>query len=759
MPVVAAIFALAAATWGAIWARRGSVLVGCGLLLVVSYALGHDFWCAKIGPIPITFDRILLVGLLGTFAYQLRFSGLTLRSLTGSDWILVALLSILIVNCIFSGQPITTDGVNISKWGRLFVSMLLPAVLYGMIRQLEITRKDWSHMLASLVMLGVYLAFTGACEVGHRWSLVFPHYIANPDLGIHFGRARGPELNSVSLGLYLTACLMCGWTLLGVVTRRLYQLALLVALPLMAAGVLFTFTRSTWIGMGASGLIVAAFQIPRRWRMPAFIGGAFVGLIFVTASWGHLLGIKREGTVEDSEHSVGQRQSFAYVSWHMFCDHPIFGVGYGRFYDRKMPYLSDRSQNFELESIRPLHHHNTLLSVLTETGIVGFPAFIGVFIAWIRSAWRLAVNSHSSHWMRAHGILMLALVANYFCSAVFHDLTLLPSEELLLFAFAAVTINLCQCSTPAFAENRFTGRPNRERQLAAPGSAGGLLGTTMITQSKTPDGAGDCRHFQISDCLSDNTTHRRHVNLFGMQISPISMQQAVSTILVWCREPRGQACRYIVTPNADHAVLFQQRGDLRAAYRDASLVLADGTPLVWAARLLGQPLPERVAGSDLVPRLFAAAETPVRVFLLGAASGVADLAARKTIERWPGVQIVGTHSPPIGFENDPAENSRVFAAVSAAEPDLVIVGLGAPKQETWVHLHRGQLQAKVVICGGATIDFLAGHRQRSPVWMRRVGLEWLHRLATEPRRLAGRYARDAWVLPQLVWRQWRRASA
>ena len=111
-------------------------------------------------------------------------------------------------------------------------------------------------------------------------------------------------------------------------------------------------------------------------------------------------------------------------------------------------------------------------------------------------------------------------------------------------------------------------------------------------------------------------------------------------------------------------MLFQQRADVRAAYSDASLVLADGTPLVWAARLLKQPLPERVAGSDLVPQLFASAETPLRVFLLGAEPGVAELAACQITHQWPNVRVVGTYSPPIGFENDPAENGRIFDVVA-----------------------------------------------------------------------------------------------
>lgn len=244
------------------------------------------------------------------------------------------------------------------------------------------------------------------------------------------------------------------------------------------------------------------------------------------------------------------------------------------------------------------------------------------------------------------------------------------------------------------------------------------------------------------------------VELFGMKIARLTLRDAAGRVLNWCAEPRGETCRYVVTPNVDHAVMFQHSGRLRAAYADAALVLADGWPLVAAARLFGKPLPERVAGSDLVPRLLAAGE-PLRVFLLGAAPGVADVAAGEIRRQWPKVDVVGTLSPPLGFEHDAAENQRILVAVAAAKPDLLIVGLGAPKQELWVRAHARELQAKVAICAGATIDFLAGHRRRSPVWMRRMGLEWLHRAASEPRRLTRRYARDAWEFPQLVWHEWR----
>lgn len=253
------------------------------------------------------------------------------------------------------------------------------------------------------------------------------------------------------------------------------------------------------------------------------------------------------------------------------------------------------------------------------------------------------------------------------------------------------------------------------------------------------------------------------VQLFGMTIDRLDLGQATERVLTWSLGERDESgCRYVVTPNVDHAVMFQHDDRLRDAYRDAAMVVADGAPLVAVSRLLGKRLPERVAGSDLAPAMLDMADTlasaggrALRVFLLGAGPGVADRAAQQLAKRWPGVQTVGTYCPPLGFENDDAENERILSAVSEAEPDVVLIGLGAPKQELWTQRFHKRLDAKVALCIGATIDFLAGEKKRSPLWMQRAGLEWAHRLATEPRRLAARYARDAWVFPQLVWGEYR----
>jgi len=247
------------------------------------------------------------------------------------------------------------------------------------------------------------------------------------------------------------------------------------------------------------------------------------------------------------------------------------------------------------------------------------------------------------------------------------------------------------------------------------------------------------------------------IQLFGMTIDAVSMQTAAERLSLWIAE-RCRPCRYVVTPNVDHAVLFQEQERLRAAYKDASLVVADGFPLVVASRLLRRPVPERVAGSDLVPALFrqATESDPMNTFLLGAAPGVAERAARQIEQRWPNVRVTDFYSPPLGFERDPNENEKILSRIAAVPVDCLVVGLGAPKQELWVHAHWERIEASVALCAGATIDFLAGEKRRAPKWMQRCGMEWCHRMLTEPRRLVRRYARDAWIFPRLLWHEWRR---
>lgn len=196
----------------------------------------------------------------------------------------------------------------------------------------------------------------------------------------------------------------------------------------------------------------------------------------------------------------------------------------------------------------------------------------------------------------------------------------------------------------------------------------------------------------------------------------------------------------VFTPNVDHVVIADEDERMRAAYDDASLSLVDGTPLVWATWLLGRRVPEKVSGSDLVPSLLArAADRGWRVFFLGGAPGVAALARDKAVAQLPSLRIVGVEAPRIDLDAAPAEIAAVVDRVRAERPDVVMVALGAPKQEIFIHRVKHALRPAVLLGVGASLDFVAGTVPRAPRWMSRAGLEWLFRLSREPRRLWRRY--------------------
>jgi N-acetylglucosaminyldiphosphoundecaprenol N-acetyl-beta-D-mannosaminyltransferase len=193
----------------------------------------------------------------------------------------------------------------------------------------------------------------------------------------------------------------------------------------------------------------------------------------------------------------------------------------------------------------------------------------------------------------------------------------------------------------------------------------------------------------------------------------------------------------------------------RAAYGEASLSLADGQLVVWAARLLGTPVPAKVSGSDFVwPLMELAARRGFTVYLLGGAPGAAEV-ARERLVRELGVKVVGLDAARIPLDAAPGEADPALERVRAARPDLVLVALGSPKQERWIHRSRAALGGAVALGVGASVDFLAGRVSRCPRWVSRVGLEWLYRLLKEPRRLAHRYlVKDPRFLAVLLRTAW-----
>jgi N-acetylglucosaminyldiphosphoundecaprenol N-acetyl-beta-D-mannosaminyltransferase len=241
------------------------------------------------------------------------------------------------------------------------------------------------------------------------------------------------------------------------------------------------------------------------------------------------------------------------------------------------------------------------------------------------------------------------------------------------------------------------------------------------------------------------------VRIAGVDIDNVSFDDVLLRIDAAIKSRRP--C-FIVTCNVDHIVKLNRDAGFMSAYRAAAVSVPDGVPVLWAAAFLGTPLKEKISGSDLMPRLCAiSADRGYKLFFLGGKPGSAAAAAEVLKGRHPALKVVGVYSPPFGFEADAAENARIAGMVRSAAPDILFVGLGAPKQEKWIYAHQADLGVPVSIGVGATFEFVAGVVRRAPLWMQRAGLEWLWRLAMEPKRLWRRYLVEDLEFFRLVLKQ------
>ncbi|WP_238012572.1 WecB/TagA/CpsF family glycosyltransferase [Dactylosporangium sp. AC04546] len=237
-------------------------------------------------------------------------------------------------------------------------------------------------------------------------------------------------------------------------------------------------------------------------------------------------------------------------------------------------------------------------------------------------------------------------------------------------------------------------------------------------------------------------SYTRRVPVGGLAIDPLTEPEVVAHVLRALDAGRGG---WIVTPNVD--ILRQVARDpaLRAELSAADLAVADGAPLVWAARLAGRSLPARVAGSDLVWSLSQGLAAAGRsIFVLGGdpATDGAARAAATLAEAYEGLRIAGALSPPYGFDRPGAKLDKIRQTIRSAGPDMVYVGLGFPRQERLIARLRSEHPRAWFLGCGAAVNFVAGDVQRARPVLRKAGLEWLDRLAREPRRLARRYLRE-----------------
>ncbi|MBO5284009.1 MAG: WecB/TagA/CpsF family glycosyltransferase [Lachnospiraceae bacterium] len=238
--------------------------------------------------------------------------------------------------------------------------------------------------------------------------------------------------------------------------------------------------------------------------------------------------------------------------------------------------------------------------------------------------------------------------------------------------------------------------------------------------------------------------------LLNTYISNVTMEETILSIENMIHDGGRH---YIVAVNVDVMMKIEKDSYLKEITDNADMVLVDGKPLVWIAKWHGHPVTAKISGSDLVPVLCSrAAERGYTVFILGGKEGIAALAKERLEERLPNIRIVGIYAPPLGFEQNERELQKINHLISAVHPDLLIACFGCPKQEKWIYENYHKYDAKVSICAGATVDFLAGNVRRAPEWMSEHGLEWLYRFFQEPRRMFRRYFVEDVQIVRLIWK-------
>jgi len=386
MVLVGCLTALAACVWFVLVLRYNDMVVGAAIFLTVTSIFTSDFLAVHTGSMTLTLDRVWLFCLVIQLVYNFKTGRFVLREFQTSDICLAAFLAWLVARTLMEplgeqikGQPSTVM--------HLLNGYLIPAFLYWLIRFSRVDKKRIQPAIIILLIFGVYLGMTAFLEIAKMWSLVFPKHIADPTIGIHFGRARGPMIQSVRLGVCLNLCLAVLWTCvwwLHPKSKLAWGLVIAIS-PILLLGIYLTYTRSIWMGAAAI-VIISMFTLLEGKIRAVALGGLFVSTVVAGLIIGpSLVAFKREYSEAETRESTYMRAAFAYVSWQMIFDRPIMGFGFNQFQVYNRPYLDDRTTNIRLESIRGYVHHNSYASLVVDLGLIGGVLYGITVIAFGRS--------------------------------------------------------------------------------------------------------------------------------------------------------------------------------------------------------------------------------------------------------------------------------------------------------------------------------------------------------------------------------------
>ncbi len=431
----------ALAVWGGIVLMRGSIFVWAALFLVCTSVFPGEFFSFQAAGLTWTLDRLVLLLLMAHFGFDWWRGKLDFGAFEIADY-LVGAFSIWLAARTLS-QPL---GSLAPEQPHTLMHMIngygIPFAMYAILRTSRPNAKSLRPAFWIFTVFGIYLAITGIFEAAKLWGLVFPQFIRDPAIGIHFGRARGPMLQSVRLGV----CLLASWSAIAIFTvwlnpqsKARWVLAL-ATLPLFWGAVFVTYTRSIWMGLACIVAMLVVFCMHGILRRTFIVGGALTAGLVLAVAGSSLVAFKREYSAAETRESTYMRAAFAYVSFQMFKDRPIAGFGFNQFNVANLPYLADRSTDIRLESIRGYVHHNSFLSLLVDMGIVGFSLYAVVLAAFVRKAWSLFKNQRCEMWARGIGLAALCVTGSHVIQMAFHEVSFSAIENSLIFSAYGLVI-------------------------------------------------------------------------------------------------------------------------------------------------------------------------------------------------------------------------------------------------------------------------------------------------------------------------------
>lgn len=413
---------LAAAIWGLLLVRKLTPLVLGILVISLGSIFGPEFYSIKVGPIPLTIDRVLWVAMLGMVAMMILQRRDGTPTYSPVDFYLLAFL--VVVG--FSTMTHDWSANGNAALARYLFFQVMPISFFWIGRHLKITERELFKFAILGTAFGVYLAFTGIAEKFGLHGVVFPRYIITNENVEFFGRARGPFINPIGNGIAMTFCLGCSAVLWQSIEHK-YRFALGGVIGVLIIGMLCTMTRSVWLSLIlCSGITVwFAFPAASRGMLVASAAIAVVSFVLVLSPYVNKFKRDRDVTAAQMSQSVGLRPMLFSVAFDMAKDRPLTGHGYGQYSSKSGPYHLNSDWGMPLQKVRRYVQHNVFLAYLAELGLIGLGLMLVVLCCFISNAYEVLQNRSSPSSFRLVGLVALLLNTAIIINGFFHDVSLI----------------------------------------------------------------------------------------------------------------------------------------------------------------------------------------------------------------------------------------------------------------------------------------------------------------------------------------------